>query len=218
MQRSLLNIPTAHQKGTRSRRRARRPDSRRHVSREGHSLLGLYSELEQRTSNPPAVPIQLNRLVDIAVTAQRRCGKWHLQALAIPDSAFDAADFGTRLRMVKYLQDLRLLLWLLCRKEYSRDWLLNPSGFPRSELISEARLVSSWSLSTLCIIPTRIPLAKFRYEHEYHEMDYTGFLPRRPPTKSSRASSCRQRPMPCYLHYLNLNTNGTLRTWTEDCS
>jgi hypothetical protein len=156
MQRSLLNIPTAHQKGAKTRRRVRRPDPRRHVSEEQHALLGVCSEFEQRISAPPAIPTQLNRLVDIAVTARHRCGKWHLEALAIPDSAFEAADLRTRLRMVKYLQDLRLLLWLLCRKEYSRDWLLNPSGLPRSELISEARLVSSWSLSALSRIPTRL--------------------------------------------------------------
>ena len=151
MQRSILNIP--HQKGSKTRRRVRKPDPRRHVSQKEHSLLGVYSELEQRIPAAPAIPTQLNRLVDIAVTARHRCGKWHLEALAIPDSAFEAADFGTRLRMVKYLQDLRLLLWLLCRKEYSRDWLLNPSGLPRSELISEARFVSSWSLATLSGTP-----------------------------------------------------------------
>jgi hypothetical protein len=139
-------------------------------------LLGVCSEFEQRISAPPVISTQLNRLVDIAVTARHRCGKWHLEALAIPDSAFEAADFRTRLRMVKYLQDLRLLLWLLCRKEYSRDGLLDPSCLPRSELILEARLVSSWSLSTLFGIPTRVPLAKFRYEHEYHEMDLQRIL------------------------------------------
>lgn len=170
MQHSLLNIPIAHQKGIRTRHRVRRPDPLRHVSREGHSLLGVDSELEQRIPNPPAVLTQLNRLVDIAVTARHRGGKWHLEALAIPDSAFEAADFGTRLRMVKYLQDLRLLLWLLCRKECVWDGLLSPSVLPRSGLISEAQLVSHWTLATLFDIPYHHYSEDFRYGHVYHEI------------------------------------------------
>lgn len=163
MQRSLLKIPTAHQTGTRPRRRVRRSNPRKHVSQEGHSLLGVYSELEQRIPAPPAVPTQLNRLVDIAVNARHRCGKWHLEALAIPDSAFEAADFETRLRMVKYLQDLRLLLWLLCRKECAWDRLLNPSRLPRSALISEAHLFTNCNLVRLKEIchGLKIPLAWF---------------------------------------------------------
>jgi hypothetical protein len=182
MQRSILKIP--HQKGAKTRRRVRRPDPRSHVSQEGHSLLGAYSELEQRTPNPPVVPTQLNRLVDIAVTARHRCGKWHLEALAMPDSAFEAADFGTRLRMVKYLQDLRLLLWLLCRKEYSRDWLLNPSGFPRSELITEAQLSSTWNLETFLDTVLSSSLGKSGNKCDYHELWLLGLLPRKTSTGS----------------------------------
>lgn len=167
MQRSILNIP--HQKGAKTRRRVRKPDPRRYVSQEEHSFVGAYSELEQRTPNPPAVPTQLNRVVDIALTARHRCGKWHLEALAIPDSAFEAADFGTRLRMVKYLQDLRLLLWLLCRKECGRDWLLNPSGLPRSELITEAHLFSTWSLVMVLDIHPRFSLGNSGNKRDYHE-------------------------------------------------
>lgn len=167
MQRSILNIP--HHKGVKPRRRVRKPDPRRHVSQE-HAFLGAYSELEQRTPNPPAVPTQLNKVVDIAVTARLRCGKWHLEAFAIPDTAFEAANFGTRLRMVKYLQDLRLLLWLLCRKECIRDRLLNPSSLPRSELISESRLVSSWNISTIFDITARVFLMSLIYVHKHHKV------------------------------------------------
>jgi hypothetical protein len=165
MQRSILNIP--HQKGAKPRRRVRRPDPRRHAS-QGQSSLSICSELEQWTSDPSVIPAQLNRLVDIAVTARYRCGKWHLETVPTPDSAFEAADFGTRLRMVKYLQDLRLLLWLLCRKECIRDGLLNPSSLPSSELISEARLVSTWNLATMFDIPARVAVEKYGYEREYH--------------------------------------------------
>ncbi len=178
MQRSLLYITTSHQKGTTPRRRVRRLDSRRHASQR-HSLLGVYSELEQRILNPPPVPIQLNRLIDIAVTARHRCGKWDLEALAIPDPAFDAADFGTRLRMGKYLQDLRLLLWLLCQKECVWDGLLNPSHLPRSDLVSEARLVSSWNISTFFDLPAGISLTSFKYELQHHEMRPYRLLRRR---------------------------------------
>lgn len=163
MQHSLLNIPIAHQKGIRTRRRVRRPDPRRHVSQGGHSVLGIYPELEQRISDSSAITAQLNRVVDIAVTARYRCGKWHLEALAIPDSAFEAADIGTRLRMVKYLQDLRLLLWLLCRKECVWDGLLNPSGLPRSRLIAEAQLFSHSDLATLFDIPPPVYPENIRY-------------------------------------------------------
>ena len=106
---------------------------------------GIFSELVQRTVDPSTIPVQINRLVDLAVTVRYRCGKAQFRAVAVPDPEFDAADFETKLRMVKYLQDLRLLLWLLSRKEYvvSRDHVFH--YLPQSSLIPDANLCSTWT-------------------------------------------------------------------------
>lgn len=69
--------------------------------------------------------------------------------------------------MVKYLQDLRFLLWLLCRKECIWDGILNPSGLPRSGLISEAQLVSSWNDARLIDIPRSLRDVKFKLENNH---------------------------------------------------
>jgi hypothetical protein len=119
---------------------------------EDYAMLGVFSELVQRTTNPSTIPAQLNRLVDLAVTVRYRCGKAEYEAVAVPDPEFEAANFGTRLRMVKYLQDLRLLLWLLCRKEYTCNRSLVINSSPGSELVLEARLVSSWTARTTSVL------------------------------------------------------------------
>jgi hypothetical protein len=125
-------------------------------------MLGVFSGLVQRTTNPSTIPAQLNKLVDLAVTVRYRCGKAQYEAVAVPDPEFDAANFGTRLRMVKYLQDLRLLLWLLCRKEYTCHRSLVIKSSPRSELVLEARLVSSWTVLTTFEIASWASKAKIR--------------------------------------------------------
>lgn len=106
---------------------------------------GIFSELVQRTVNPSTIPVQINRLADLEFTVRYRCGKAQFRAVTVPDPEFDAADFETKLRMVKYLQDLRLLLWLLCRKEYvvSRDHVFH--CLPQSSLIPDANLCSAWT-------------------------------------------------------------------------
>jgi hypothetical protein len=165
IQRSLLSRARPARSRPRSRRIGRTP----HVTpiadnkeSKDHALLDVFSELVQRTTNPSTIPAQLNRLVDLAVTVRYRCGKAQYEAVAVPDPEFEAANFGTRLLMVKYLQDLRLLLWLLCRKEYTchRSLVFNTS--PRSELVLEARLVSSWTIWTTCEIASFGPQAKIR--------------------------------------------------------
>jgi dihydroneopterin aldolase len=150
IQRSLLNAPVKEQRTPRTRQNARKTSfCRRNVvdveEKEEQSMPGIFSELVQRTVNPSTIPVQINRLVDLAVTVRYRCGKAQFRAVAVPDPEFDAADFETKLRMVKYLQDLRLLLWLLCRKEYvvSRDHVFH--CLPQSSLIPDANLDSAWT-------------------------------------------------------------------------
>jgi hypothetical protein len=150
IQRSLLNAPAKEQRTPRTRRNARKTSfCRRNVvdveEKEEQSMPGIFSELVQRTVNPSTIPVQINRLVDLAVTVRYRCGKAQFRAVAVPDPEFDTADFETKLRMVKYLQDLRLLLWLLRRKEYivSRDHVFR--YLPRSSLIPDANLSSTWT-------------------------------------------------------------------------
>jgi len=64
--------------------------------------------------------------------------------------------------MVKYLQDLRLLLWLLCRKEYFCDRAFQLTSLPQSQLIPEARLVSSWTVWTTLEIASLRSKTKLR--------------------------------------------------------
>ncbi|KAH8761929.1 hypothetical protein BGZ57DRAFT_931548 [Hyaloscypha finlandica] len=153
IQRSILGISTKNRQVSRTRRKILKPQPRRHGlpecrHEEVPSMQGVFSELVQQTADLSIVPTRINNLVDLAVTVRYRCGKAHFEPLALPDPGFEAASFETKLRMVKYLQDLRLLHWLLRRKEYTchRSLVINPS--PRSELVLEARLVSSWTVWT----------------------------------------------------------------------
>jgi hypothetical protein len=119
IQRSLLNVARRGKARPRARRTGRRicHDSsqvRPVENCKDGSMTETFSEFVQRTTDNSVIPAQLNRLVDLAVTVRYRRGKAHYEAVAVPDLEFSAADSGAKLRMVKYLQDLRLLLWLLC--------------------------------------------------------------------------------------------------------
>jgi hypothetical protein len=116
---------------------------------------GAFSELVQQTADLSIVPTQINKLVDLAVTVRYRCGKAHFEPLALPDPEFEAASFDTKLRMVKYLQDLRLLVWLLCRKEYFCDRAFQLTSLPQSQLVRENRLVSSLIIYCNCLVCIR---------------------------------------------------------------
>ena len=150
IQRSLLSTPVNELRTARARRNIRKTSFRRRdevnvKAKEGHSPSKPFSELVEQTADP-TTPAQLNRLVDLAVTVRYRGGKAHFEALAVPDLEFEAADFETKLRMVKYLQDLRLLLCILCQKEYVCGKPFITNSFHQSELVLEAGLVSSWTL------------------------------------------------------------------------
>jgi hypothetical protein len=170
IQRSVLStarLARSHPRSRRIGRTTRRVTPIADIKEcEDHAMLGVFSELVQRTTNPSTVPAQLNRLVDLAVTVRYRCGKAQYDAVAVPDPEFEAANFRTRLRMVKYLQDLRLLLWLLCRKEYTCHRSLVINSPPRSELVLEARLVSSWAFRTTFEIASLRPRSKLRCRDE----------------------------------------------------
>jgi hypothetical protein len=121
IQRSLLSLATKERPRSRGRRNGKRIRHSSPIKGCGEwedDSMPEFSELVQQTVSPAEIPAQVNRLVDLAVTVRYRCGKAHFEALAVPDPEFESADFEAKLRMVKYLQDLRLLLWLLCRKEY----------------------------------------------------------------------------------------------------
>jgi len=145
IQRSLLSMPSTASTRSRARRTSRklRQNSRRQA---GHykdtSLLEIIEE-------PPTNPAQLNRLIDLAITVRYRGGEARFEALAISDPEFEAADFATKLRMVKYLQDLRVLLWLLSQKRWHyKAGTFTTDSIYQSNLMPEARLVYSWSLGT----------------------------------------------------------------------
>ncbi|PMD30860.1 hypothetical protein L207DRAFT_519965 [Hyaloscypha variabilis F] len=149
MQRSLLGMPPT----SRTRPKPRRISRKQHQANRGQagfhrngSVPGLPSEMVHDTNNPPTNPAQLTRLVDLAVTVRHRAGKAHFEALAVPDPEFEAAGFKTKLQMVKYLQDLRLMLWLLCRKQRNDLRIVMPGSTDQSRLMPEAGLVSSWTI------------------------------------------------------------------------
>jgi hypothetical protein len=112
------------------------------------SMPEIISDLVQWMVDSSTIPVQMNRLVDIAITVRFQCGKAHYEAIAIPDETFNAADSKAKLKMVKYLQDLRLLLWLLCRKEFVGGRSFDFSSVSQSALVSEANFASSWLLWT----------------------------------------------------------------------
>ena len=66
-------------------------------------------------STPPSPKelAHLLNLVDTAVTVKFRRNGWHFEMVAIPDESYEIANIKTKIRMVKVLQDLRLLIWLL---------------------------------------------------------------------------------------------------------
>lgn len=171
IQRSLLGISTKNRQVSKTRRKILKPQPRKHGLPESRheevpSMPGVFSELVQQTADHSIVPAQINKLVDLAVTVRYRCGKAHFEPLALPDPEFEAASFETKLRMVKYLQDLRLLLWLLCRKEYFCDRAFQLTGLLQSQLIPEARLASSWTVWTTSEVASFGPKAKIRCRDE----------------------------------------------------
>jgi hypothetical protein len=114
IQRSLLMSSSKGSWSSRIGRNSRKKGSRwcniiDFEENEDQSMPEKISELFQRTADLSIVPAQVNKLVDLAVTVNSCFGKDHFEPLAVPDPQFKAANFETKLRMVKYLQDLRLL-------------------------------------------------------------------------------------------------------------
>lgn len=150
IQSSLLNITTSNNtrtQGRRSRKTCYR--SRTAFDIEKSKGLSIRRDLSHDTPESSIAEVQLNRVVDLAFTVRYRCGKAQFKTIAVPDPVFEKADWETNLRMVKYLQDLRLLLWFLRRDTYSVNGL---SAFrymdsSSSYCISEMSLVSSWTFS-----------------------------------------------------------------------
>ena len=177
IQRSLLNAPAKEQRTPRTWRNARKTSfCRRNVvdveEKKEQFMPGIFSELVQRTVDPSTIPVQINQLVDLAITVRYQCGKAQFRAIAVPDPEFDAADFGTKLRIVKYLQDLRLLLWLLSRKEcVVKDHIFH--RLPQSPLILDANLSSAWTFwRTLNLLSIGIPVPRGFLEKEKQYLKY----------------------------------------------
>jgi hypothetical protein len=147
IQTSLLNVTTNNCPRPKTRRSRKSCYQRRTTfGIEKTKGLSTHQDLSHDTSQSSIAEVQLNRVVDLAFTVRYRCGEAQFKPIAVPDPVFEEADWETKLRMVKYLQDLRLLLWLLRRDTYSVNGL---SAFRYSKsfssyYISESSLVSSW--------------------------------------------------------------------------
>jgi hypothetical protein len=148
IQYSLLAISTKEQCGHRTRQKARKTKSRRFVTsgvdlEEERSTSALSSETVRRAVDLSTSSFQINKLVDLAITVRYQCGKAQFKAIAVPDQVFETANGETKLRMVKYLQDLRLLLWLLRRDTYAINGLSAFRNVKRSSyLMSQMDLTS----------------------------------------------------------------------------
>ena len=151
IQRSLLSMASNGRPRPKTLRAPRKSHqgvrSRRAECSKEYSMPDLFSDLVQHTVDVSTSLTQINKLVDLAVTVRYRCGKATYESIAVPDVDFEAADFETKLRMVKYLQDLRLLLWLLCQKEFTTGQRIVFQGLPQSLMMSEANLVFLWTSS-----------------------------------------------------------------------
>jgi hypothetical protein len=154
---SLLAISSKEQCGIRTRQKARKKKPRRFAisgidSEEERSTSILSSETVRRAVDLSTSSFQINQLVDLAITVRYQCGKAQFKAIAVPDQVFETADRETKLRMVKYLQDLRLLLWLLQRDTGAINGLSASRDLKRSScLMLQMDLTSSkHALESLC--------------------------------------------------------------------
>ncbi len=118
---------------------------------EKSQQVSLRQNFSNNTSNSSNAEIQTNRLIDLAVTVRYQRGKAQFKAIAVPDQIFEAADWETKLRMVKYLQDLRLLLWLLRGDTYASNRSSHFCYITSSSscLYSETDLASRWMLGSV---------------------------------------------------------------------
>jgi len=150
IQTSLLNVTTNNCPRPKARRSRKSCYQRRTTfGIEKTKGFSTHQDLSHDTSQSSIAEVQLNRVVDLAFTVRYRCGEAQFKTIAVPDPVFEDADRETKLRMVKYLQDLRLLLWLLRRDTYPVHGLsafryLKPCSLC---YISESSLVSSWMFS-----------------------------------------------------------------------
>jgi hypothetical protein len=110
------------------------------------STAALDQDTDKQISNPSIhSPTQVNRLVDIAVTVRYRRGKPCVSILGIIDQEFQEADFETKRRMVKSLQDLRFLIWLFtCNTDLGSNFQSSIMK-PQSGLIRDAGIASTWN-------------------------------------------------------------------------
>jgi hypothetical protein len=96
---------------------------------------------------------QINRLVDLAVMIHYRCGKAQFEMVALQVPEFERANFDTKVRMVKYLQDLRLLLWILRQDAPFPAQFRFPMSSTKSSFTLGADLaLSVWNREDLAIM------------------------------------------------------------------
>jgi len=87
-------------------------------------------------------------------------GKTKIDLVALRDNKFDNADINTQLRMIEYLKNLRLIVWLLKKQNYLSYTESILGRIFRSGLASQASLTSKWLCSMSCeylinILPER---------------------------------------------------------------
>jgi hypothetical protein len=111
------------------------------------STTGFEHEAEHCSSDNPITQfLRVNQLVDIAITVRYRQGKPIIGVIGILDPDFEAAEFETKVRMVKFLQDLRLLFWLFAHNNNFERSIQRQTTNDQSAITKSSNLAITWNL------------------------------------------------------------------------
>ena len=97
-------------------------------------------ESATRTQRPPEHPHTLMRLVKTAYLVQESNGRPVIEMLATTDNNFESAEIPKKLEMIKYIQGLRLLMWLLRHDNLTSAARFCANDDPVSNLLKNGKL------------------------------------------------------------------------------
>ena len=132
MQKTLLQAVS--KRGPRPvRRMGLRPPSKRHSNRHGDQFVRDETDMAvipSSTSKP-----ELMRLVKTAYLVQESRGRPVIEMLAVADKRFENADEASKVSMIKYIMNMRLLVWLLRRDNFLSTARFCANDDPTSVLV-----------------------------------------------------------------------------------
>ena len=110
-----LSRTGAQRSSKKSRRKGIRPFKKPSSQVVNNDLDGSEPVFNGSERGDGGQPHTLMRLVKTAYLVQEANGKPVIEMLATADRGFESADENTKISMIKYIQGLRLLIWLLRR-------------------------------------------------------------------------------------------------------